>query len=85
MYSRYAEKSGFGVDVRSSYTYTAANNINPTTVTTALNDEANLQGLAFGGGLRYGSGGGFSVGLDYAYRYMGVLGGTNFFTLEVGW
>ena len=77
--------SGFGVDVRSSYSYTAANNINPTTITTALNDEANLQGLAVGGGLRYATDGGFLVGLDYAYRYMGVLGGTNFFTLEVGW
>jgi len=77
--------SGFGVDVRSSYSYTAANNINPTQLTTALNDEANLQGLAVGGGLSYGTDAGFSVGLDYAYRYMGVLGGTNFFTLEVGW
>lgn len=77
--------SGFGVDVRSSYSYTAANNINPTTLVTALNDEANLQGLAFGGGLSYGTDAGFSVGLDYAWRYMGVLGGTNFFTLEVGW
>jgi len=77
--------SGFGVDVRSSYSYTAANNINPTQIVTALNDEANLQGLAFGGGLSYGTDAGFSVGLDYAWRYMGVLGGTNFFTLEVGW
>jgi hypothetical protein len=77
--------SGFGVDVRSSYSYTAANDIDPTQIPTALNDEANLQGLAVGGGLSYGNDAGFSVGLDYAYKYMGVLGGTNFFTLEVGW
>jgi len=77
--------SGFGVDVRSSYSYTAANDIDPTQIATALNDEANLQGLAVGGGLSYGTDAGFSVGLDYAYKYMGVLGGTNFFTLEVGW
>ncbi len=77
--------SGFGVDVRSSYSYIGSNNLDPTNITTALNDEANLQGLAFGGGLSYGTDAGFSVGLDYAYRYMGVLGGTNFFTLEVGW
>jgi hypothetical protein len=77
--------SGFGVDVRSSYSYTAANNIDPTTVATALNDEANLQGMAVGGGLNYGTDNGFSIGFDYAYKYMGVLGGTNFFTLEVGW
>jgi hypothetical protein len=77
--------SGFGVDIRSSYSYTAANDIEPTQVTTALNDEANLQGLAVGGGLSYSTDAGFSIGLDYAYKYMGVLGGTNFFTLEVGW
>lgn len=77
--------SGFGVDVRSSYSYTAANNIDPTQIATALNDEANLQGLAVGGGLSYATDAGFAVGLDYAYKYMGVLGGTNFFTLEVGW
>ena len=77
--------SGFGVVVRSSYSYIASNNLDPTLITTALNDEANLQGLAFGGGLSYGTDEGFSVGLDYAWRYMGVLGGTNFFTLEVGW
>lgn len=77
--------SGFGVDVRSSYTYTAANNLEPSQVATAMNDEANLQGLAAGGGLNYATDAGFSVGLDYAYKYMGVLGGTNFFTLSVGW
>lgn len=76
--------SGFGVQVQSSYSYTAANNIDPSQIATALNDEANLQGLAFGGGLFYKSDG-FGIGFDYAWKYMGVLGGTNFFTLSVGW
>lgn len=76
--------SGFGVAVQSSYSYTAANNIDATTVATALNDEANLQGLAFGGSLNYLTEG-FRVGFDYAWKYMGVLGGTNFFTLSLGW
>jgi hypothetical protein len=49
-----------------------------------LNDEENLQGLAFGGGLNYGSGN-FNLGLDYAWKYMGVLGGTNFFSVTLGW
>jgi hypothetical protein len=28
---------------------------------------------------------GFLLGFDYAWRYMGVLGGTNFFTVNLGW
>jgi hypothetical protein len=27
----------------------------------------------------------FSLGLDYAWRYQGILGGTNFFSVSVGW
>jgi hypothetical protein len=77
--------SPFGVALRGSYTYAPANNIQVTDPTlTALSDEENLQGLAFGGGVNYGSGN-FNLGVDYAYKYLGVLGGTNFFTLSVGW
>ena len=25
------------------------------------------------------------LGFDYAWRYLGVLGGTNFFTVNLGW
>ena len=28
---------------------------------------------------------GFSLGLDYAYKYLGVLGPTNFFSFTLGW
>jgi len=41
--------------------------------------------LALGGGLNYSGEGGFSVGLDYAWKYLGVLGGTNFFSVSLGW
>ena len=76
--------SGFGAAVRGSYTYQPANNIEVTDASlTALTDEENLQGLAFGGGLMYQTSG-FSLGVDYAYRYMGVLGPTNFFSFAVG-
>ena len=76
----------FGFALRGSYSYTGANNLTPTTSTTALADEENLQGLAFGGGLHYGGGdGGFAVGLDYAYKYLGILGPTSFFSLTLGW
>jgi hypothetical protein len=77
--------SNFGFALRGSYSYTGANNIDPQTSQTALNDEETLQGLAFGGGLNYGAGNGFSLGLDYAYKYLGVLGPTNFFSFTLGW
>jgi len=45
--------SPFGFALRGSYSYAAANNIDPVDpATTALGDEQNLQGLALGGGLR---------------------------------
>ncbi|HEY8258117.1 MAG TPA: PorV/PorQ family protein [Gemmatimonadales bacterium] len=77
--------SDFGFALRGSYTYTGANGLDPTTSTTGLSDEENLQGLAFGGGLQYGQGTGFALGLDYAYKYLGILGPTNFFSFSLGW
>lgn len=76
--------SNVGVALRGSYTYQPANNIDVDETQTALNDEENLQGLALGGGLNYDTEG-ILLGFDYAYRHMGVLGSTNFFTISVGW
>jgi hypothetical protein len=77
--------SNFGFAARGSYSYTAANNIGPANPTsTALHDEEKLQGLALGGGLNYGSGN-FNLGLDYAWKYLGILGSTNFFSVSFGW
>ena len=77
--------SPFGFALRGSYNYSAANNLDPVDPSiTALRDEENLQGLAFGGGLNYGSGN-FNLGFDYAWKYLGVLGGTNFFSVTLGW
>jgi hypothetical protein len=78
--------SDFGFALRGSYTYTGGNDLDPLGQETALSDEENLAGLAFGGGLMYGQGnGGFSLGLDYAYKYLGILGPTNFFSFTLGW
>jgi hypothetical protein len=79
--------SNFGFALRGSYSYTGANKISPSAASpTALNDEENLQGLAFGGGLMYaGSESGFNLSLDYAYKYLGILGPTNFFSFTLGW
>jgi hypothetical protein len=77
--------SPFGFALRGSYSYAAANNLDPVDpTTTALSDEENLQGLALGGGLNYGTGN-FNVGFDYAWKYLGVLGSTNFFSVSLGW
>ncbi|MFL5496227.1 MAG: PorV/PorQ family protein [Gemmatimonadales bacterium] len=77
--------SPFGFAVRGSYSYTAANNLTPADPsTTALSDEENLQGLAFGGGLNFAKES-FNIGVDYAWKYLGVLGGTNFFSVSLGW
>jgi hypothetical protein len=78
--------SNFGFALRGSYSYTGANSLDPQSSTTALSDEENLQGLAFGGGLMYGgNGNGFGLSLDYAYKYLGILGPTNFFSFSLGW
>ena len=75
--------SGFGFGLRASYSHAPANNIDLVTNETALDDEERYHGVAVGGGLNYESGN-FNIGLDYAFRYMGVLGGTNFFTFSLG-
>lgn len=77
--------TGFGAALRGSYSYQPANNIPLSgNIESSLTDEENLQGLAFGGGLNYNSGN-LNLGFDYAWKYMGVLGSTNFFTFTVGW
>ena len=76
--------SGFGFALRGSYSYQPANNIDLALNNTGLDDEEKLHGLAVGGGLKYNTGN-FNIGLDYAFRYQGVLGGTNFFTFSLGW
>ena len=77
--------SNFGFALRGSYSHSGGNDVPLTNSQTALGDEQNLQGLAFGGGMTYGTEGGFDLGLDYAYKYLGVLGPTNFFSLSLGW
>jgi hypothetical protein len=78
--------SAFGFAARGSYSYSSANNLDPINPeSTALSDEETLQGLALGGGINYANEGGFNLGLDYAWKYMGILGGTNFLSVSLGW
>jgi hypothetical protein len=80
--------SGFGLALRGSYSHAAANDGHDDGLTgavaSATSDEASLQGLAGGGGISYASGT-FNLSLDYAVKYMGVLGPTNFFSVTLGW
>jgi len=80
--------TGFGLALRGSYSHAAANDGTDEGLTgavpTSMSDKAALQGLAGGGGLNFASGN-FNLGLDYAIKYMGVLGPTNFFSVTLGW
>jgi hypothetical protein len=76
--------SPFSLAARGSYSYYAANNEEPQILDSALEDEANLQGMAGGGGLMYGQGN-LNLSVDYAYKYMGVLGPTHFLSFGIGW
>jgi hypothetical protein len=84
--SQHLSSSAFGFAVRGSYSYLGSNNVDlaDPRSNTALGDEENLQGLAFGGGVNYASEN-FNLGFDYAWKYHGVLGGTNFFSVSLGW
>jgi hypothetical protein len=78
--------SGFGVALRGSYSATPANSYESDFfgVGTTKEDDEKMQGLAVGAGLMYQTAT-FSIGFDYAWKKMGLLGDTNFFTVSLGW
>lgn len=79
-------QTGFSLAARGSYNYQADNNYNyaGSPFSSDLTSKENLDGLALGGGLMFNRGN-WGVGLDYAYRNMGVLGGTNMFSASLTW
>jgi hypothetical protein len=80
-------KSGFSFAGRGSYSYQAANNLDPGTAAgfaTGLSSKENRQGLAAGFGIGYKHGE-FGLGVDYAWRSMGLLGGTNIVSFSIAW
>lgn len=76
--------SNFGLALRGSYTANPSTSYDSDFFGVNGGDASDSQGLAVGGGLMYQSEG-FSIGFDYAYRKMGLLGDTNFFTVSLGW
>jgi hypothetical protein len=75
--------SNFNGALRGSYSYASANS-GQDVAGSQLNEEQGFQGTAAGGGLSYTTET-FNLGFDYAWRYLGVLGSTNFFTFSIGW
>ena len=47
-------------------------------------DDNTLDGLAFGGGINWQISG-WNVGVDYAFRHMGILPSVNMFAIKLGW
>ncbi len=81
-------QSGFGVMLRGGYTYQPDNNLSPTGVAgfdTGLSSDEGMDGLSMGGALLFDRGYGFGVSLDYAYRNLGILGATHYWSAAVHW
>lgn len=78
--------TGIGVAVRGSYSSTPSNSYKTDFFGVGVEKQSaeKSQGLALGGGLNYQTAN-FSLGFDYAYRKVGLLGNTNFFTVSLGW
>jgi len=84
--------SGFAIAGRASVTYWPDNNVTPPDSNSA--GYAGFSGtsstsqyrMSAGGGLYYHPGtSGFGIGIDYAYRNMGLLGGVNMLTVGFNW
>ena len=80
--------SGFSFAARGSFTINPDNEVGDIDFggLTSAETESSFgsDGLAVGGGLGYDRGK-VKLGVDYAWRNMGLLGGTNFFTFTLGW
>jgi hypothetical protein len=79
-------KTGFYVAGRGSYSYQSDNNmtLQNTPFATSESGAQHRDGLAVGFGVGYKKAD-FGLGMDYAWRSMGVLGGTNILSFSVQW
>jgi hypothetical protein len=80
-------QSGFGAMLRGGYQYQTDNNIDPTGAAgfESTASGQGLDGLSFGGGLMFDRGYGFGLSLDYAYRNLGLLNATHYWSATVHW
>jgi len=79
-------KSGFFFAGRGSWAYQPDNNLDATGAgfASTMSGKENTDGLAAGFGVGYRRPS-LELGFDYAYRSMGLLGGTNMLTFSVSW
>lgn len=73
--------------LRASYAYQADNadtDVEGFAFDSQAQDDAVLDGLALGGGVSWRLGN-REIGVDYAYRHLGILAGVNMFSVRVGW
>ncbi len=80
--------SGFSLAARGSYSIQPDNQFDVGTGAGFASQEKSgsftSDGAALGGGIAYGKGT-LKMGFDYAWRSLGPLGSTNFFTFSLGW
>ena len=74
--------SDFGFALRGGWNYEPDNDLD---VAASSSNGMNNDGLSAGGGMTYNIGEQSAIGLDYAYRDMGLLGARNMFSLGVRW
>jgi hypothetical protein len=90
--------TGLSLTARGSYTYQGDNNLNASCATagfgcsasgtdfsTSVTSKEWQDGLALGGGIGFLARSGFGLSVDYAWRSLGLLGGTNFFSATLHW
>jgi hypothetical protein len=80
-------KSGFYFAGRGSYSYQSDNNLDPgreAGFSTGLSGKEAQDGLAAGFGVGYKRGE-LGLGVDYAWRSMGMLEGTHILSFSVSW
>lgn len=74
--------------LRGSYAYLADNaaaDVGDFVFDSQAENDAALDGLAFGGGLNWQIAEGRQLSVDYAYRHLGVLSGVNMFSIRLTW
>jgi hypothetical protein len=80
--------TGFSLAARGSYTIQPANNLDAGSAAgfTSKYSASSLTsyGVAVGGGIGYHRGN-VQLGFDYAYKNLGPLGGTDYFSFSLGW
>jgi len=80
--------SGFSLAARGSYTVNSDNNMDDVNLGSLSSTQSSgswtSDGAALGGGVMYGRNS-WQVGVDYAYKSFGPLGGTNNFSFSLSW